>query len=39
MVNPFNITSVYIAGIVWTVMLLYWIAVCLSVFDGFHLFI
>jgi hypothetical protein len=39
MVNPFNVTSVYLAGIVWVLMLLYWIGVCFSVFDGFNLFV
>jgi hypothetical protein len=39
MVNPFNITSVYLAGIVWVLMLLYWICVCFYVFSGFNLFV
>ena len=39
MVNPFNITSVYMAGIVWVLMLIYWICVCFYVFVGFNLFI
>ena len=39
MVNPFNATSVYIAGIVWVLMLMYWICVCFYVFVGFELFI
>jgi hypothetical protein len=39
MVNPFNVTSVYMAGIVWVLMLLYWICVCFYVFAGFNLFI
>ena len=39
MVNPFNVTSVYMAGIVWVLMLIYWICVCVSVFIGFNLFV
>lgn len=39
MVNPFNVTSVYMAGIVWVLMLIYWICVCFYVFVGFNLFI
>jgi hypothetical protein len=39
MVNPFNVTSVYMAGIVWVLMLIYWICVCFYVFSGFNLFI
>ena len=39
MVNPFNVTSVYMAGIVWVLMLIYWICVCFYVFAGFNLFI
>jgi hypothetical protein len=39
MIDPFNITSVYMAGIVWVLMLMYWIVVCDVVFASFNLFI
>ena len=39
MVDPFNVASVYMAGIVWVLMLIYWIGVCFHVFAGFKLFI
>jgi hypothetical protein len=39
MVNPFNISSVYMAGIVWVLMLLYWICACYYAFVAFNLFV
>lgn len=39
MINRFNGTSVHMAGIVWVLMLIYWIGVCACVFIGFDLFI
>jgi hypothetical protein len=39
MIDPFNVTSVYMAGIVWVLMLMYWIGVCVLVFASFNLFI
>jgi hypothetical protein len=39
MVNPYNVTSVYLAGIVWVLMLIYWICVCFYVFVGLNLFV
>lgn len=39
MVDPFNVASVYMAGLVWVLMLLYWIGVCFYVFSAFNVFI